>query len=165
MTRRPEIHWPWGRTRQLTPPAIPWSSSAGGRVRVLLECPPEKSPAIVANVLERDGFDVVVCEGPARDERCPLAMGEQCATVHSVDVVLNMLNPRRPEQAEVLPAIATSGPRPPALVAVSVAGGADPGLPGVVTVGHRSSSGEIVTAIRRALDERTRPSSLWGHGS
>jgi len=133
------------RARRLVPPTIPWRAEHRSRPRVLLECPAEASPGIVASVLDRAGFDVVVCEGPVGTHRCPLAAGEGCPTVHAVDVVVNMLGSGSPEQAEVLPALGQAGARPPAVVAMIE----DPAVPwaGAHTVGRRVSGPDLVKAV------------------
>jgi len=138
------------RTRRLVPPTVPWKPGRGTRPRVLLECPAEESPGIVASVLDRAGFDVVVCEGPVADRRCPLAAGEGCPTIHAVDVVVNMLGASTAEQAEVLPALAQAGPRPPAIVAMVD----DPSEVGsdAHVLGRRVSGGAMVAAVTDALD-------------
>lgn len=142
------------RPRRLVPPSIPWRAERSDRPRVLLECPAEESPGIVASVLERAGFDVVVCEGPVAGRRCPLAAGEGCATVHAVDVVVNMLGTSTPQQAEVLPALDHAGARPPAVVAMLE----DPAGAGphARTLGRRVSGDALVAAVTDALDTSTR---------
>ncbi len=126
---------------------------------MLLECPPDMSPSIVSRVLEREGLDVIICQGPNPREHCPATDGEYCAPMQAVDVVVNMLGTRRPEQAAVLPAIAATGPRPPAIVAVV---GPDHGeIPGVQTVSYRATGSEIVTAVHDALAGRDRPLPSW----
>ena len=151
-----------GRARLLAPPQIPWSSTELGNIRVLLECPPEQSPDIVASVLERSGFDVVVCEGPAAHERCPLALGQYCTTVQGVDVVLNMLGTHSPERTEVLPAMIRSGPCAPAIVAM--VDELDSDTPSVDTVSRRVRGPELAAALHVALADRHRPTPWWGDG-
>lgn len=142
------------RGKRLVPPSIPWGAGHGRRARVLLECPAEESPGIVASVLDRAGFDVVVCEGPVGTRRCPLAAGEGCATVHAVDVVVNMLGTSTPEQAEVLPALDQAGRRPPPVVAmVDDPAGAGSGAH---VLGRRVSGQALVAAVTDALDASER---------
>lgn len=143
-----------GREKWLKPPVAPWAEDAGLRPRVLLECPPEGSPWIVASVLEREGFEVAVCEGPTPRHRCPLAHDQSCPALDGADVVLSMLDRRRVESAEVLPAMMACAPNCPPVV---VHGRRDEFVPdGVATLGPRSSVASISTTLRRAI-ERARP--------
>lgn len=147
-------HWPKRRTRRHEPPQTPWQPTNLGGIRVLLECPPEESPDIVASVLEQEGFDVVVCHGPADHERCPMAVGEYCGALQGADVVLNMLGSGSAQRAEVLAAVARGGPRPPAIVAMT--DGPELELAGVETVSRNAPGAEIVEALRQALERSRR---------
>ena len=138
--------------KYLCPPQLAERAPGNDRPRVLLECPPLFCPPIVAAALERDGFDVVVCKGPTRHRPCPLANGGSCGAVESVDVVLNMLDSRDVDQAEVLPALAEAGSdRAPV---VAVIDGFDPGSSGVRTLDRKTKGPEIVAAVRGALDRQ-----------
>jgi hypothetical protein len=114
---------------------------------VLLECAPHNSPGIVSHVLQRAGFDVVVCEGPADRERCPVACGGDCRALGSVDVVVNMLGTTTPGCREVLGAVAARDDRPP--VVAMVDGGDAP--PGVRTFSRRATADQLARAVRAAI--------------
>ncbi|MFN8018715.1 MAG: hypothetical protein U0P45_11390 [Acidimicrobiales bacterium] len=73
-----------------------------GRVRVLVECPPQRSPSLVASLLEREGYEVRTCEGPTA-RRCDLLQHGSCTLVSGADVVVNMLG-SQPEGREILEA-------------------------------------------------------------
>lgn len=147
--------------RRLHPPSVPWAPTEESPPRVLLECPPESSPAVVSGLLDRAGFDVIVCEGPTSHERCPMATGSPCAAVGAVDVVVNFLGRGNEARAEVLPALVASGPRRPAVVAM--VGSDDTDVPeGAVTVDRRVGGTELVEAVHRALDSAQRPDGWWG---
>ena len=159
MRRQPAGLFRSRRTKALQPPAIPWTSTETGRPRALLECPPDMSPSIVSRVLEREGLDVIVCQGPNSREQCPATHGDYCAPMQAVDAVVNMLGTRRPEQAAVLPSVAATGPRPPAILAV--VGPDHPDTAGVQTVGYRATGSEIVAAVHQALAGRDRALPSW----
>lgn len=92
----------------------PWDPG-GQKPRVLLECPDSSSPSVVSDVIERHGFDVRVCEGPAERGGCELIDHGTCALVSGADVVVNMLDAADPQAVEVLAAV-TSERRPPGVV-------------------------------------------------
>jgi hypothetical protein len=91
---------------------------AGERPRVLLECPPEASPFVVADVLERAGFEVEVCEGPTDRAACPLTTGGSCPAVEGADVVVNLLGMGPEHGAEVLSGVRDTYPQVPVVVEV-----------------------------------------------
>ena len=84
------------------------------RIRVVLECPPEKSGGIIAHVIEQAGYAVRTCEGPTARHGCELIEDGSCALISEADVVVNMLGPRR-DGAPVVEAV-RSRRRPPAVV-------------------------------------------------
>jgi hypothetical protein len=91
-----------------------WPDRSDDRVRVLLECPPESSPAIIASVIERHGYDVRSCEGPDQ-HRCDLHENGVCALVDGADVVVNLLRTRSTGPSVLDEVVAIR--RPPAVVA------------------------------------------------
>lgn len=93
-----------------------WDAVDPGRTRVLLECPKSSSPTLIADAIERHGYEVKICEGPDHRHDCPLVTEGVCTLVNGADVVVNMLNGPDPEQREVLSSI-TAERRPPAVVA------------------------------------------------
>ena len=48
-----------------------WNDDDGTRTRVLIECPPESSPSMIADAVARHGYAVRTCEGPDAG-RCDL---------------------------------------------------------------------------------------------
>jgi hypothetical protein len=100
-------------------PRRTWSREDDTRVRVLLECEYTDSPGIIANLLEREGFDVLTCEGP-RSQSCHLIDDGHCQLVDGADVVVNLLRDpdvRGTVASEVAavrrpPAVVVEGPRP-----------------------------------------------------
>lgn len=87
-----------------------------GRARVLVE---EADPAVgwaTERVLEREGYDVAVCGGPAVIGRCPLVEDGACPLAEGADVVLNDLSLARVDDREVLVAIKARLPQTPLLV-------------------------------------------------
>ncbi len=126
-----------------------WSDD-GGRPRVLLECPPAASPSIIATLIERDGYEVQTCTGPAVTS-CDLLEHGACALVDGADVVVNLLGPV-PDDVAVLDAM-TSLRRPPAIVA-EVRGAA----PDTVTaVQYPATRRALLRAIRAALQPANEP--------
>lgn len=96
-------------------PTDDWDDAPPGAVRVLLECPPEHSPDIVAGILRRHGYAVRTCEGPDRRHECPLVATGSCRLVSGADVVVNLFGAADPHRRQVLGAI-TDERRPPAVV-------------------------------------------------
>lgn len=129
---------------------------------MLLECAPESSPAIVATILERAGFEVATCVGPAEHERCPVACDAHCSALHKVDVVVNMLGTKTPERREVLGAVASTGPRRPPIIAM--VDDPDDAPVGVRTINLHASASELVQAVRDAAEAGSRPGAIWGDG-
>lgn len=134
-----------------------WSDGDGDRPRVLLECPPEESPAIVASLLERHGYEVRTCDGP-RATTCELLDHGVCPLVDGADAVVNLLG-SEPDDRTVLDAVARIR-RPPAVVAQARrpaspdAGDPDALLAAVVWIRERPSRTSLVRAIETALDRR-----------
>lgn len=90
-----------------------WNDDDGTRTRVLIECPPESSPSMIADAVARHGYAVRTCEGPEAG-RCDLVHDGSCGLVDGADVVVNMLGFGHTGR-EVLEAVADRR-RPPALV-------------------------------------------------
>lgn len=90
-----------------------WSEDDGTRPRVLIECPPEASPTMIADAVARHGYAVRTCEGPEAG-RCDLVHDGSCGLVDGADVVVNMLGFGHSGR-QVLEAVADRR-RPPALV-------------------------------------------------
>ncbi|MGB2756863.1 MAG: hypothetical protein WBD02_04290 [Acidimicrobiia bacterium] len=92
-----------------------WKHPSSSRPRVLLECPSDLSPSIIATVIERHGMDVHICEGPADGGKCSLLDSGTCDAVNEADVVVNMLGQRRAHGRQIAEAVRTM-PDGPALV-------------------------------------------------
>jgi hypothetical protein len=92
----------------------PWDPDAPGH-RVLLECPATASPSMIARVVERHGYEVRTCDGPADQGGCDLIDHGACALVAGADVVVNMLDAADPDAHDVLAAVSDER-RPPAVV-------------------------------------------------
>ncbi|MCU0271069.1 MAG: hypothetical protein MUF83_20830 [Acidimicrobiales bacterium] len=149
-----------------------WDGAPERRVRVLLECPPESSPAIIADALERQGFEVRTCEGPDRRHACALLHDGACSLVDGADVVVNLLDGPDDDAGRVLGAL-THERRPPGIVttqsAMEVASGrevpAEAVLPQRLTVVQGSlSTARLVEAITRSLRAQQEPTPSWGDG-
>ena len=147
-----------------------WEAEHDARVRVLVECAPQRSPSIVASLLEREGFDVRTCEGPAA-HACDLLEHGSCSLVSGADVVVNMLG-AEPHGREVVEAVATVR-RPPAVVAeltspqaiaLAVDGGGALDADGVVVVETPVTRRSLLAAIDEALVARERTGPMWGDG-
>lgn len=94
-------------------PQQSWGDEDDERVRVLIECQHTDSPAIIASVIERDGYAVRTCEGPDAG-RCELVEHGHCGLVDGADVVVNML--RDPVEGPRIADAVAAVRRPPALV-------------------------------------------------
>ena len=88
-----------------------WGTREDDRVRVLLECEPHASPSIIASVIERHGFAVRTCEGPATGP-CDLLDGGHCSLVDDADVVVNMLRAPAPARRSCTRSPLCGGRRP-----------------------------------------------------
>lgn len=141
------------RRRRLPPPDEVPAAGAGARPQVLLECPADASPSIVASILEREGFDVVTCEGPTPGHHCRLTEGEPCTAVQDADVVFSMLDRRRPESEGVLPAMLASSERCPPVVVIGGWADEPPVPPGVRALSHLATGTDAVVALRHAIEE------------
>ena len=128
-----------------------WNDEDDERIRVLVECSPADSPAIVARSLEREGYDVRTCTGPT-DVACDLDRHGACDLVDGADVVVNLLEG---DHGHALAARVAAARRPPAVVAqVRVAPGeqlpsADEGS--VVLVRSPTTRRALLRAIDDAL--------------
>ncbi len=94
-------------------PQHPWETAPADGVRVLIECQHTDSPAIIASVIEREGYAVRTCTGPDAG-RCDLVEHGHCGLVDGADVVVNLL--RDPVEGPQIAEAVASVRRPPALV-------------------------------------------------
>ncbi len=150
----------------------PWGDETGSRVRVLLECEPEMSPSIIAPVIERHGYAVRTCDGPAHDG-CDLLEDGACALVDGADVVVNMLH--APVDAPLVRNAVSSTRRPPAVVAEMT-----PAELHASSDGEEANSGfapdrvtvlqspinttRLMGAIEEAVRRQGMPLPIWGDG-
>jgi hypothetical protein len=149
---------------------VRWGDAHPSKVRVLLECPPEESPHLIASLLGREGFAVEVCEGPSIGA-CPLITSGACALVDQADVVVNLLEtsddgPRVAPAIESLrrsPALVVERPRPG--TTSLLVGPATPAASTAATVLHPPlTRRSLIAAIKEALRRRSTPVAWWGDG-
>ena len=133
----------------------PWDPESEGQVRVLLECQHTDSPAIIASVIEREGYAVRTCTGPDAG-RCDLVAHGHCDLVDGADVVVNLL--RDPVEGPQIADAVASVRRPPALVVERPwpKDGAGPGPAGAraAVVHPPVTRASLVAAIDEALGDR-----------
>ncbi len=80
------------------------------RTRLLVES--DRSRWVGAAAATRAGFDVLSCQGPARQKYgCPVPTGGQCPLVEGADVLLHILDPSVPGSLELLDAQRSAHPR------------------------------------------------------
>jgi len=151
----------------------PWDDAAEGTVRVLLECSPESSPSIVAGTIERQGFEVRVCEGPGGGRRCDLLDQGVCSLVAGADVVVNML--RGPDSSGRLVLDEVTSERRPAAVVVEMTRpeidamerspetGIDRDRTTIIET--PVSGNDLVRGINEAVANREGQAPWWGDGS
>lgn len=129
-------------------PRSSWDVETGGQVRVLIECQHTDSPAIIASVIEREGYAVRTCTGPDAG-RCELVEHGHCGLVDGADVVVNLL--RDPVEGPQIAEAVASVRRPPALVVERPRRRGDDDL-GTATVVHPPiTRASLVAAIDDAL--------------
>lgn len=157
-----------------------WANRSDGSVRVLLECEPESSPAIIASMIERHGYEVLTCEGPGAitcegpgATGCDLLEHGACALVDGADVVVNML--RSPAIGRRILDGVASMRRPPAIVAelpstkLATAGATSSGshavdLDRIVVIESPANITNLIDSIDRAVRRPNSPIPLWGDG-
>jgi hypothetical protein len=139
-----------------------WNGDTADRPRVLIECPPDASPGIIADVVERNGFAVRTCSRAA-DRRCDLLDCGHCTLVTGADVVVNLLGQHRERGRRIAEAVRDER-RPPALVvevpaAVGVELDGEPGEP--IRLPRPLRTAALLDAIRSALATRDLPAPRW----
>ena len=88
-----------------------------GRPRVLVEYPPAGTPTVLADVLERAGFDALVCDRPAdHPESCRLLQGGACDLAAGADVIFNGFGLAEPEHREIIARLRAGHPDTPLVV-------------------------------------------------
>ena len=148
----------------------PWDGGSS-RTRVLLECPASSSPAIIARVVERHGFDVRTCEGPGDRGGCDLIDHGACSLVSGADVVVNMLAAGDRASSDVLDAVlgerrppATVVELTPARLAEVEVGGDRIGPRSVTVIETPVSAVDLIRGIHTAIERRERSVPWWGDG-
>jgi hypothetical protein len=135
-----------------------WEAEDDDRVRVLIECQHTDSPAIIASVIEREGYAVRTCTGPDAGG-CDLVDHGNCALVDGADVVVNLL--RDPVEGPRIADAVASVRRPPALVVERPRPRAtdedSSTAPGATVVHPPVTRASLVAAIDDALAPRTDP--------
>ena len=118
--------------------------------RLLIESP-EPGLAISNFDAFRDaGFEVTVCEGPARDaHECPAVRGEPCPLMTEADVVLFDLDSDPLTRSQVLAAMRASRPDLPIVVRSTAPAPAT--ADGFTTIRPTTSVGGQVSALRKAV--------------
>jgi hypothetical protein len=150
-----------------------WDDSDASRVRILLECPPESSPSVIASVIESHGYAVRTCGGPSVGP-CALISQGACALVDNADVVVNLLG-ATPSEQSVLPAVAGLRRCPAILaetrfqqLAPASRSGLDPApesVDAVEVLRPPITRRALIEGIEAALRRREHRASSWGDGS
>lgn len=100
--------------------AAPPERLGGGRTRVLVEYPLARTPTVVADVLDRAGYEVAICDGPGtRPGACTLLRTGACALAEDADVVLNGFGLSRSGHRAIVSALRSTYPDTPLLVEVA----------------------------------------------
>jgi hypothetical protein len=139
-----------------------WKNETSDRPRVVIECTPDASPDLIAEVVERQGFAVRTCSGEL-DRRCDLLEHGTCALVSGADVVVNLLGQHHAIGCRIAEAVQDER-RPPALVIEAAAGEcsgreASDGAPILLARPLRKRS--LLEAIQRGLASRDAPTPRW----
>lgn len=94
------------RTSQWEPPPGQWPDRSGA-ARVLVEDPDGAERWALKKLLERHGYDVLVCGGPTtlKDGQCPLVAEGSCPAAAGADVVFSHLRLTDPSSRAVVDAI------------------------------------------------------------
>ena len=138
-----------------------WNDPEHKRPRVLLECPAERSPSIIATVMERHGMDVHICEGPAHGAKCSKMETGLCPAVDEADVVVNMLGQDHSYGRRIAEAVLTLPDGPALVLQASEAECARGDVPteGAIILRPFVRSGGLISAIRQALRRKALPTS------
>lgn len=133
-----------------------WKDPDHKRPRVLLECPAERSPSIIATVMERHGMDVHICEGPAHGAKCSKMETGLCPAVDEADVVVNMLGQYRSYGRRIAEAVLILPDGPALVLQASEAECAreDVRTEGAIILKPLVRSGALISAIRQALRQK-----------
>jgi hypothetical protein len=84
---------------------------------VLVEYPPAGTPTVLADILERAGYDTMVCDGPAdRPETCRLLQSGDCDLAAGADVIFNGFGLAEPEHQEIIERLRATHPDTPLVV-------------------------------------------------
>lgn len=100
-------------------PQRPWPP-ASDRPRVLIEYPEARSPSVLASVLDRAGYEPLICESSA-DARypCRLLTDDECELAAGADVIFNGLSLGEEKHQEVIRALRSHHPDTPLVVEAS----------------------------------------------
>lgn len=135
----------------------------GQRPRVLVEYPSHGTPSVVADVLERAGYDTAVCEGPGDAEGvCRLLETGQCSAVEDADIVFNGFGLGTTEHRRIVHAIRQASPSTPVVVETTALHAERHGglLAGCVRCDTPLSSERLIAAVgeaRMAVGQDTPP--------
>ena len=138
-----------------------WPDRADGRPRVLVEYPPAGTPTVLADVLERAGFDTMVCDRPADDpESCRLLQAGSCDLAAGADVIFNGFGLAEPEHQEIIDRLRATHPDTPLVVEATrprAEANADL-LEGCVLCDSPLRARALLEAVRQAaVDDGTQP--------
>jgi hypothetical protein len=98
----------WWHARRYRDVPTSWPErGTNDRVRVLLEYPHHATPRVIAGVLERAGYESLVCEN---SEHCRLVWKGTCPLVDDADVVVNGFGLRTPEHRAIVESIVETHP-------------------------------------------------------
>jgi hypothetical protein len=141
-----------------------WDDSSG-RMRVLLECPPSATPSIIADLIERNGYQVRTCTGPNDRHACDLLEHGACELVDGADAVVNMLNVRTEPGRSVAEVVLSQRRPPKVIVEVAQADLAVDGLElaGASVLAMPVTSKRLINAIDSAFIQPS-PMSSWCDG-
>lgn len=162
---------------------LPWDATSS-RPRVLIECPASASPSIVAQVVQRQGFDVRTCVGPQDRGGCDLIDKGTCALVSGADVVVNMLDAQDRSAPAVLGAVMAERRPPATVVELTLArtaalrrhadghadghvdghAGGHVGELGATVITTPVTSADLIHGINTAIERRERTAAWWGDG-
>ncbi len=140
-----------------------WSGEPPERPRVVIECPPQASPSIIADVIERHGMAVRVCGGPDVSGGCDLIDHGSCSLVTNADVVVNMLGQHHEGGRQVAAAVQAER-RPPAVVLEMSQRDlerSDVDTADAVILPQPLRSAALIEAIKKALAKRETPTPRW----
>jgi hypothetical protein len=129
---------------------------------VVIECTPDASPDLIAEVVERHGIAVRTCSGDL-DRGCELLERGTCALVTGCDVVVNLLGQHHEIGRRIAEAVQAER-RPPALVVEvgsAECSGGEEGAGEPILLARPLRERTLLDAIERGLASRNAPAPRW----